>query len=140
MKKQASTIYLKTNFFLNILKLLFTFIMFVILGVIAKVFPYYHLETVVLALIIGTTVWFYRLRYKGKLEYRGAVIYALMRINVFNHKVIRVSVNQGTNNFDFKYNGKSDSIEFEDNQLAFKIKVSADFKKKRTCTVQLLDR
>ena len=96
MKKVASIIELKTNLFFNIVKLLVISFLFVIFGVVAKVFPYYHLETLILAIVICTIVWLYRLRYKGKLEFNGTLITAVMRINVFNHKVVRITVEQGT--------------------------------------------
>ena len=90
MKKVAPIIKLKTNLFFNLVKLLVISILFVIFGIVAKVFPYYHLETLILAIVICTIVWLYRLRYKGKLEYNGTLISAVMRINVFNHKVVAV--------------------------------------------------
>jgi predicted membrane metal-binding protein len=139
VRNPASIINLKTNFLFNLVKLLGAFILFVILGIVAKVFPYYHLETVILALIIGVTLWFYRLKYKGKLKSHGTVIEAVMRINVFNHKVIKISVNSGNENIVFRYTGKSDSIDFEDNNLAFRMRLLAEFKKNRKCVVELFD-
>lgn len=139
MRNPASIINLKTNFLFNLVKLLSAFILFVILGIVAKVFPYYHLETVILALIIGVTVWFYRLKYKGKLESHGTVIEAVMKINVFNHKVIKISVDCGNENIVFRYTGTSDSIDFEDSKLAFRMRLLAEFKKDRKCVVELFD-
>lgn len=139
MKKVTPIIKLKTNLFFNLVKLLVISILFVIFGIVAKVFPYYHLETLILAIVIGTTVWLYRLRYKGKLEYNGTLISAVMRINVFNHKVVRITVEQGTEKLVFRYSGKSDSMDFEDRKLAFKMRMLTEFRKDRTCLLELLD-
>ena len=111
----------------------------VIFAIVAKVFPYYHLETLILAIVIGTIVWLYRLRYKGKLEYNGTLISAVMRINVFNHKVVRITVEQGTEKLVFRYSGQSDSMDFEDRKLAFKMRMLTEFRKDRTCLLELLD-
>jgi hypothetical protein len=129
----------KTNLFFNIVKLLVISFLFVIFGIVAKVFPYYHLETLILAIVIGTIVWLYRLRYKGKLEYNGTLISAVMRINVFNHKVVRITVEQGTEKLVFRYSGQSDSMDFEDRKLAFKMRMLTEFRKDRTCLLELLD-
>jgi hypothetical protein len=129
----------KTNLFFNIVKLLVISFLFVIFGIVAKVFPYYHLETLILAIVIGTIVWLYRLRYKGKLEYTGTLISAVMRINVFNHKVVRITVEQGTEKLVFRYSGQSDSMDFEDRKLAFKMRMLTEFRKDRTCVLEILD-
>lgn len=139
MKKLAPIIKLKTNLFFNIVKLLVISFLLVIFGIVAKVFPYYHLETLILAIVIGTIVWLYRLRYKGKLEYNGTLISAVMRINVFNHKVVRITVEQGTEKLVFRYSGQSDSMDFEDRKLAFKMRMLTEFRKDRTCLLELLD-
>jgi prepilin signal peptidase PulO-like enzyme (type II secretory pathway) len=143
VKKLAPIIKLKTNLFFNIVKLLVISFLLVIFAIVAKVFPYYHLETLILAIVIGTIVWLYRLRYKGKLEYTGtlmsAVMSAVMRINVFNHKVVRITVEQGTEKLVFRYSGQSDSMDFEDRKLAFKMRMLTEFRKDRTCLLELLD-
>jgi hypothetical protein len=139
VKKLAPIIKLKTNLFFNIVKLLVISFLLVIFGIVAKVFPYYHLETLILAIVIGTIVWLYRLRYKGKLEYNGTLISAVMRINVFNHKVVRITVEQGTEKLVFRYSGQSDSMDFEDRKLAFKMRMLTEFRKDRTCLLELLD-
>ena len=139
MKKLAPIIKLKTNLFFNLVKLLVISFLFVIFGIVAKVFPYYHLETLILAIVIGTIVWLYRLRYKGKLEYNGTLISAVMRINVFNHKVVRITVEQGTEKLVFRYSGQSDSMDFEDRKLAFKMRMLTEFRKDRTCVLEILD-
>lgn len=139
MKKLAPIIKLKTNLFFNIVKLLVISFLLVIFAIVAKVFPYYHLETLILAIVIGTIVWLYRLRYKGKLEYNGTLISAVMRINVFNHKVVRITVEQGTEKLVFRYSGQSDSMDFEDRKLAFKMRMLTEFRKDRTCLLELLD-
>ena len=139
MKKLAPIIKLKTNLFFNIVKLLLISFLLVIFAIVAKVFPYYHLETLILAIVIGTIVWLYRLRYKGKLEYNGTLISAVMRINVFNHKVVRITVEQGTEKLVFRYSGQSDSMDFEDRKLAFKMRMLTEFRKDRTCLLELLD-
>jgi hypothetical protein len=129
----------KTNLFFNIVKLLVISFLFVIFGIVAKVFPYYHLKTLILAIVIGTIVWLYRLRYKGKLEYTGTLISAVMRINVFNHKVVRITVEQGTEKLVFRYSGQSESMDFEDRKLAFKMRMLTEFRKDRTCVLEILD-
>jgi len=139
VKKLAPIIKLKTNLFFNIVKLLLISFLLVIFAIVAKVFPYYHLETLILAIVIGTIVWLYRLRYKGKLEYNGTLISAVMRINVFNHKVVRITVEQGTEKLVFRYSGQSDSMDFEDRKLAFKMRMLTEFRKDRTCLLELLD-
>lgn len=139
MKTLAPIIKLKTNLFFNIVKLLVISFLLVIFAIVAKVFPYYHLETLILAIVIGTIVWLYRLRYKGKLEYNGTLISAVMRINVFNHKVVRITVEQGTEKLVFRYSGQSDSMDFEDRKLAFKMRMLTEFRKDRTCLLELLD-
>jgi prepilin signal peptidase PulO-like enzyme (type II secretory pathway) len=139
VKKVALIIKLKTNLFFNLVKLLVISFLFVIFGIVAKVFPYYHLETLILAIVIGTIVWLYRLRYKGKLEYTGTLISAVMRINVFNHKVVRITVEQGTEKLVFRYSGQSDSMDFEDRKLAFKMRMLTEFRKDRTCVLEILD-
>jgi hypothetical protein len=139
VKKLAPIIKLKTNLFFNIVKLLVISFLLVIFAIVAKVFPYYHLETLILAIVIGTIVWLYRLRYKGKLEYNGTLISAVMRINVFNHKVVRITVEQGTEKLVFRYSGQSDSMDFEDRKLAFKMRMLTEFRKDRTCLLELLD-
>jgi hypothetical protein len=139
VKKLAPIIKLKTNLFFNIVKLLVISFLLVIFAIVAKVFPYYHLKTLILAIVIGTIVWLYRLRYKGKLEYNGTLISAVMRINVFNHKVVRITVEQGTEKLVFRYSGQSDSMDFEDRKLAFKMRMLTEFRKDRTCLLELLD-
>jgi prepilin signal peptidase PulO-like enzyme (type II secretory pathway) len=139
VKKVALIIKLKTNLFFNLVKLLVISFLFVIFGIVAKVFPYYHLETLILAIVIGTIVWLYRLRYKGKLEYTGTLMSAVMRINVFNHKVVRITVEQGTEKLVFRYSGQSDSMDFEDRKLAFKMRMLTEFRKDRTCVLEILD-
>jgi len=139
VKKLAPIIKLKTNLFFNIVKLLVISFLLVIFAIVAKVFPYYHLETLILAIVIGTIVWLYRLRYKGKLEYNGTLISAVMRINVFNHKVVRITVEQGTEKLVFRYSGQSDSMDFEDRKLAFKMRMLTEFRKDRTCVLEILD-
>jgi hypothetical protein len=114
-------------------------ILFVIFGIVAKIFPYYHLETAILAIVIGTIVWLYRLRYKGKFEYKGTLISAVMKINVFNHKVVKVTVVLGNEKLVFRYSGKADSIDFENPKLGFKMRMLIEFRKDRTCLLELLD-
>lgn len=44
-----------------------------IFGIVAKVFHYDHIEILILAIVIVTIVWLYRLCYEGEIEHQSTI-------------------------------------------------------------------
>ncbi len=91
MKK---TFKLKTNKFLNVLKLLFIFPVLVVLGIAAKVISFYYLELLMLVAIFLAILWFYRITYVNKHQLDDGTCLVRIRYNIFNFKFVKVSFSQ----------------------------------------------
>jgi hypothetical protein len=98
----------------------------VILGVLAKIFTFYHLETFVLASVIAIILWTYRLTFKGEVKYDDVTVLAKCRLNVFNHKTVKVCFVSKNTSSTLKVSGKKVISSFQVADLPYIAKVTQD--------------
>lgn len=102
MKK---TFKLKTNKFINVLRLFLIFPILVILGITAKVVSFYYLEIPILFAVFLSVLWFYRIAYVGKQKLDDGECLIGVKYNIFNFKFIKVSFSK--NGKEYKYSSRT---------------------------------
>lgn len=122
------TLKLKTNKFLNIIKLLLAFPVLVILGITAKVISFYYLELLMLTVIFLSILWFYRITYSIKQKVEDGGLTIRVSYNIFNFKFIKISIAQDGKEYSYTSRTQEVTEVFTKPELSLHIEINMDLK------------
>jgi hypothetical protein len=125
MKK---TFKLKTNKFINVLKLLIIFPVLVVLGITAKVVSFYYLELLILAAVFLSILWFYRITYVGRQSLDDGECLVRIRYNIFNFKFVKVSLSLNGKNSKYAVRTRESTIIIGKPNIPLAIELNLDLK------------
>jgi hypothetical protein len=110
----------------------------VVLGIITKILDFYYVEVIGLFAILAIVLWFFRVLYKGIVEYEGYKIEVKVRFNVFNYKFVKLNVIADEGCFTIYKKTKANSLLISDDKLPFNIRVALEISNAQKPEITLL--